>query len=134
VSYRIKDPKAVRRKVRQDPSCRACGVQGSDGHHIVFRSKGGDDVEDNVVCLDHHCHMILHYSAHDEERHRVRAAIGKALTPEELGYAIDRLGDDAGREYMRRHYDVSRKDPRYDAPRKKRPPRGLENLDAISNL
>ena len=132
--FRVKDPAAVRRKVRQDPSCRACGLHGSDGHHIVFRSAGGDDVEDNVICLDHGCHMILHHSADDEERHRITAEIGVRLTPSEMGYALDRLGDSEGRSYLRRRYNVAADDPRYEIPYTPTVPRGVANLRAIEHL
>jgi hypothetical protein len=131
---RVKDPAAVRRKVRQDGTCRACGEPGSDGHHILYRSKGGDDVEDNVVTLCHDCHMALHKWLTEGEA--IRAEVGKRLMVEEIRYVLDRLGDDPGRAFLRRYYSVPLEDVRFFVSREatRRHPKGIGNLHAISDL
>lgn len=136
-SWRVKDTAALRRKVRRDPSCRACGERGTDAHHVIFRSHGGDDVEENIVCLCNVCHRLLHYSAHDEDRHRVRSEIGQRLTSAEMGYAVRRLGKVEGRSFLRRHYNVAHDDSRYPTEEDDdggSRPRGLANLRAIEDL
>jgi hypothetical protein len=133
---RIRDTNATRRKVREDPSCRCCGRRGSDAHHVLFRSQGGDDVEDNIVTLCAECHGTLHRSAIDADRHHTRAEIGSRLTAAEIHYMVERLGEDPARVYLRRHYNVAANDRRYSEkpPRKRRVPKGIDNLHAISDL
>jgi len=88
---RIRDPEAVQRKTAGQ-SCRICGRPASDGHHIVLRSKGGDDVEDNIIPLCHQHHMEYHAGV--ERRLK--------LTLEEFQYVIRKLGRKPGLEYMRK--------------------------------
>jgi hypothetical protein len=57
---RIRDTDALRRKLLSDRECRAHGGSASDPHHLIFKSHGGDDVEDNIVPLCHDCHMRFH--------------------------------------------------------------------------
>lgn len=131
---RIKDAAAMRRKVRRDQSCRACGQRGSDAHHILYRSLGGDDVEDNIVCLCRRDHMVIHFDA-TEEASAIRAEIGKHLTAHEIGYVTAKRGDTEGREYLLRYYAVPVDDPRYSFPVKThRHPKGAANLRAIADL
>lgn len=88
---RIVDHEAVQRKVASDPVCRACSRRASDGHHIVLRSQGGDDVEENILPVCHECHMRYH------------AGQGTLkLKPEERDYVFAKLGREAGLEYLRR--------------------------------
>jgi HNH endonuclease len=128
---RVKDTAAVRRKVRQDVACRACGEPSSDGHHILYRSKGGDDVEDNVVGLCHDCHMALHKWL--TEGGLIRAEVGKRLRPEEIRYVLDRLGDDPGRVFLERYYSVV-EDERFHVFSRRPHPRGIANLHALDDL
>lgn len=69
--------------------CRLCGSPDVTAHHLVPRSRGGDDVRDNLfpICT----------REHDEyERGRTRLMVGQAirlaLEPAELAYIIDRAG------------------------------------------
>lgn len=60
---RAKDPTALRRfrLERVGEPCEICEArQGTEVHHRVFRSQGGDDVEENfvLVCVD--CHRGIH--------------------------------------------------------------------------
>lgn len=48
---------------RDDYLCRVCGTQAVDVHHIVFRSHGGADVPENLICL---C-RVHHEMAHSDE-------------------------------------------------------------------
>lgn len=44
--------------------CQICGQQANDVHHIVFRSHGGDDIPQNLICL---C-RTHHDMAHNDEK------------------------------------------------------------------
>lgn len=57
----------VRRMVRlRDKfSCRHCGATWTpenpvDVHHLKFRSMGGGDTTDNLLCLCRACHALVH--------------------------------------------------------------------------
>lgn len=110
---RIRDDKAIRRKLLRDRTCRGCGKDAGEGHHIVFRSQGGDDVEDNIAPLCSFCHTVMHDSTKPGERDIIRETIGKHLQPEEVDYVLDRLGEDEGAAYLRRFYKL---DVTPDAP------------------
>lgn len=42
--------------LRRSPECVVCGAQATDVDHIVPRSRGGTDDEDNLQALCHSCH------------------------------------------------------------------------------
>ena len=50
--------------IRDNYTCQCCKgkrkVSRLDVHHIVFRSNGGDDTEENLITLCHLCHEDLH--------------------------------------------------------------------------
>ena len=48
---------------RDSGLCRVCGQPAADVHHIVFRSHGGKDSEQNLICL---CRKH-HEQAHNDE-------------------------------------------------------------------
>lgn len=105
---RIVDKGAARRKCLREKECRIedCGGVASDGHHIVYRSMGGDDIEDNLVPLCHHDHMTLHSAATDDYW-IVREEIGRMLTDTEISYVIKKLGYATGTEFLERAYRVT---------------------------
>ena len=77
--------------------CRACKINpATDGHHIVLRSSGGDDVEDDIIGLCRACHTDYH-AAH----------IGLKLTLDEQLYVLTKLGQGAGKAYMERRRYVA---------------------------
>jgi len=87
---RIRDPEAIQRKVA-GAACRICGRAASDGHHLVLRSSGGDDVEENVIPLCHEDHMRYH------------AGKGRLkLRPEEFQYVVGKLGRQPALEYLKK--------------------------------
>lgn len=91
---RIRDPEASRRKLLQEPLCRNCRKQATDGHHILLRSQGGDDVEDNILPVCHQCHRDFH-----DARLELRVTLDERL------YVLTKLGQNPGTVYLeRRNY------------------------------
>ena len=89
---RIRDSAAIERKVKAEPLCRACRLERAvDGHHVLLRSQGGDDVEDNIVPLCRACHRDYH-----------EARIGLRITLDERLYVLTKLGQQPGLVYLER--------------------------------
>jgi hypothetical protein len=128
---RIVDPAAVRRATLRRRECAACGEPGANGHHVVEKDDGGDDVDENIVTLcgsgTMGCHGALHgnpyvkvvvevgagtpdsYVEERRDREWVARRIGKHLVTSRtdvLLYVIDKLGPIAGRSYLERRYYV----------------------------
>ena len=93
---RIRDPEAAKRKLARQPRCRQCQDAATDGHHILLRSQGGDDVEDNIMPLCRQHHFEYH-----------NADIGLRLTLDEQLYVLTKLGQGAGKAYMERRRYVA---------------------------
>ncbi len=56
-------PPALRQKVfaRDDERCRNCrSLRGLDVHHVLWRSRGGKTVLDNLITLCARCHGLVH--------------------------------------------------------------------------
>lgn len=49
---------------RDNKLCQVCGSMASDVHHIVYRSHGGADIPENLICL---C-RVHHEAAHKDEK------------------------------------------------------------------
>ena len=94
---RIRDDLAAKRKLVRFPTCRACGLEKAvDGHHVLLRSQGGYDVEDNIIGLSRACHRDYH-----EARIHVRVNLDEKL------YVLTKLGQVAGMDYLeRRRYEL----------------------------
>ena len=75
--------------------CRVCVLPSSNGsywhqielHHIVPRSRGGDDVAENIAPLCRYCHGLV--TAYDPD---AQEALAKSLTDEEHEYIAAKLG------------------------------------------
>lgn len=60
---RVRDPDLMRRLhlERFGEPCERCEARpGTQLHHIVLRSQGGDDVAENLAWLCWHCHHLAH--------------------------------------------------------------------------
>ena len=45
--------------------CQACGARANlQVHHIEFRSRTGEDTEDNLITLCFACHSARHFLSH----------------------------------------------------------------------
>jgi len=87
--------------------CVACRKgYAQDPHHVVFKSAGGDDVEDNIVPLCVFCHGTFHHGL-PEDREAVAENIGRALKERHIRYVLRKLGVGAGDDYLRRRYHLS---------------------------
>lgn len=62
-NYRFANTKEMVRN-RDNYTCQCCKGKRKDSklevHHIVFRSKGGSDNQENLITLCHTCHSLLH--------------------------------------------------------------------------
>lgn len=93
---RIRDPEAVKNRIK-GARCRNCPDRASDGHHILLRSQGGDDVEDNIMPLCRECHYTYHHLGTQTLR----------VTLDEKLYVLTKLGQVAGMDYLeRRRYEL----------------------------
>ena len=85
-------PKSKRPRLRLDPEsyrrlrqsvlqrdqwrCQCCGaIIGLEVHHMKFRSKLGDDVENNLITLCWDCHRKAHQAKTKPARSRVRQSL-----------------------------------------------------------
>jgi len=93
---RVIDRGASQAKLLSDPTCRSCGRQASDGHHIVRRGSPhfGDDVADNILPSCYLCHRDYHDG---------RPVVFE-FTDAEIDYVLDKLGPEPGRLYIRLRY------------------------------
>jgi len=40
--------------------CEICNNKGVDIHHLIFKSRGGKDNIENLICLCRECHIKAH--------------------------------------------------------------------------
>lgn len=60
-AMQTKRKQAYYEAVQRDLSlCQICGKQANDVHHIVFRSHGGADMPENLICLCREHHEMVH--------------------------------------------------------------------------
>jgi 5-methylcytosine-specific restriction endonuclease McrA len=72
-----------REALREGDYCRACGWEGVDRHHVVYRSLGGTDDKRNLVGLCRWCHQKVHDKKLD---------LLPLLDLKEQGYAASLIG------------------------------------------
>jgi 5-methylcytosine-specific restriction endonuclease McrA len=93
------DWRSLWRQVVVGKSCRLCGERAETAHHLVPRSRGGDDVHENLmeVCGDgtRGCHGHIEART-GEARQQVRTS----MTGAELEYVLRKKGA----AWLQRHY------------------------------
>ena len=59
-SLRIK--KIIRESViqRDNFTCQICGKEATQLHHILYKSYGGANISQNLICLCNECHLRVH--------------------------------------------------------------------------
>lgn len=85
----------------KESGCRICGEYSTDLHHVLPRSKSGDDVMVNLVPLCRVCHGLV--EARDPH---ARAVLGVNLSDSNIAYLRYRLGDRAD-AWVERNYPVN---------------------------
>lgn len=117
---RIVDPAAIAAAKFAHPLCAACGERTGDGHHVLPKDKGGDDVVGNIVVLcgsgTSGCHGAHHGNPYVVDGARRDAAwvnrrVGRTLVerrPDVVWYVLGKLGETPGREFLFRHYFIER--------------------------
>lgn len=117
---RIVDKTAWKGVLLADRACVACGRPATNTDHVVRRGSPhfGDDVPENLLPLcgsgSSGCHGARHGSPYVDGSGRrwtpedVRRAEGRVLArrPPMIRYVLDKLGDEAGRDYLRRFFYV----------------------------
>lgn len=89
------DSSATKRKLAADQTCRASGKRATDGHHILLRSQGGDDVDDNILPLA---------KAPHDQYHSTGLLPGVELTDREIAYLVSKLGESGAADYIQRKF------------------------------
>lgn len=52
---------AYKQAIKRDKhTCQMCGNTTIEVHHIVYRSLQGANIEENLICLCKHHHMLVH--------------------------------------------------------------------------
>lgn len=99
-SPRVVSFAAGRTKARLEGRCRVCGSTfGLSRHHLVPRSLGGDDVDENLMPLCEGCHGAFERS---RERRLAGALIRAAMRADELAYVVDKKGTG----FLERYYPL----------------------------
>lgn len=113
------DPDAGKRVLLRYRACAACGRQAGNAHHVVQKGAPhfGDDVEENQLSIcgtgSARCHGAFHGNPYTDESGKrwtqedVARSLGYTIAtsrPDIVAYVLDKIGDVAGREYLRRVY------------------------------
>jgi 5-methylcytosine-specific restriction endonuclease McrA len=102
---RIKDPALLRTFSLRMGSCSVCGesrAAGLQAHHVLLRSRGGDDVTANLVALCGPDHTAVH-DGHRETRHLLGQHI-VLLRPDVLEYLKEKLGGPGAQQFILNEY------------------------------
>jgi hypothetical protein len=91
---RIRNPKVLKAFHEQENTCLSCGNRHVEAHHLLPRSRGGDDTLPNLIGLCSICHGVLH------DDHPRRGDFGHVFTSEGVKASIlswlrSEAGDDA---------------------------------------
>lgn len=119
---RTKDRDALARARLSGEACAACGRPPANAHHLLPKGSPwfGDDVAENLVLLCGSgtmlCHGAVHGSPYVDEKtgkrwdeKTVRAAVGAYLLRrrrDAIDYVLAKLGETAGRAYLRDRYHL----------------------------
>lgn len=100
---RVKNPSLMRLLKIEYDECELSG-ETSDLHlhHVIFKSHGGDDMRQNIICLVEGLHTLYH-RGDAETRRRVGEHVNEVRT-DVAGYIADKLGGpDPLLEWFARH-------------------------------
>jgi len=86
---RRRDPALLRLLKYEYDECAICGLTvGLHLHHILLRSRGGDDVRANIVPLCLGCHI----GYHDGSKRALLAEYLCDHRPDSIEYLVEKLG------------------------------------------
>ncbi len=117
-SFRGPDPRPEKRKKDTDVMkkmhkkglrCEITGKQPASLHHVYPRGQGGDDVPENLVALEGTGTTGLHGRV-TENDHCALSLLGDHILlnrPDVIFYVQDKLGEEAGRDWLRRKLFIS---------------------------
>lgn len=100
---RLKDPALLALLKFEYDECELTGAtEDLHNHHVIFKSQGGDDVRENIVCLVSWMHDKIH--AGDPVAKQHLAAHIEYKRTDVAGYISEKLGGpDALLEWFARH-------------------------------
>jgi 5-methylcytosine-specific restriction endonuclease McrA len=115
---RIVDPDAYREFHAQNLSCVSCGLLSGmiiEAHHVLLKSRGGDDTVDNLVALCRNCHRAFHGTPYMDMTVRidsgwVRFKIARWLESDEgaacRAYLVGKLGRGPAAYFLQREFGL----------------------------
>ena len=114
---RIVDPDTLRKFVQLGQRCLVCGQKNAvDAHHVLRRSKGGDDLFENLVPLCRRCHGAYHGNQYiNDWGIIVNAGVVRFKTArwletddgrETRAYLVGKLGKAAADVYLKREFGI----------------------------
>jgi len=118
---RTVDQSTVRAFLLMHDECAACGHISSNAHHVIQKGAPhfGDDVPGNLLAIcgtgSMRCHGAIHggpyiveHTGQRRDQEWVARRLGEAILnrPDVVAYVLGKLGEQPGREYLRRFYYV----------------------------
>lgn len=100
---RIKDPVLLRLLKFEFDCCEITGVTTDlHLHHVIFKSHGGDDIRENIICISESVHTPYH-----QGNARIKLLVARHVDefrPDVACYIAEKLGGaDPLLEWFRRH-------------------------------
>lgn len=101
---RIKDPALMRLLKFENDECEITGVTVNlHLHHVIYKSHGGDDLRQNIVCMADWLHERYH--AHDPMVRKMLADHIETFRSDVAAYISEKLGSPAALvEWFERHH------------------------------
>ena len=117
---RIRDPELMRELVSAGQSghfpCVVCSERYTEPHHVYLRSRGGDDVEGNIVYLCSRCHRAYHGTPYINafgmltDAGSIRFKLARWLESDRgqycRAYLVGKLGRGVAEAYAKREFGV----------------------------
>jgi len=89
---RIRDSQAGLAKLRREGRCRVCGqARGLTRHHLLNRSQGGDDVDDDIVPVCDGPGVTCHRKLTTRDPATL-ATLRNRLSDAEVAYCVGKIG------------------------------------------
>lgn len=99
---RIRDLSVFQKFYGFPHECVCCGLRPGQAHHVIHRSKGGDDVMGNLVPLCPPCHNAYHGAAYHSAFYR------RKITTQDVKRSIAQFVRGESGEHHRRYLIAKR--------------------------